>query len=344
MKRLNLDPFKAQLGPRLQLFRSGLQQRVDRLPPLPGGVRLWVSLLSFGFLLAALVANGPQLLQQRLDLQGWLWLLLGVGVSLLSLVINGAAWAVVLRQLGLQPRWAALIAAYLSTNLRKHLPGGIWHLASRITVLCGAAAPLRQPASPAQALLAVVLDPLLAAIAALALVSFGGWQRGWGLLCLAPLLLLRPQWLHPLLMKLERRKAVELGLDQDAVEVPAFAMAPWPSLLALAVFVLVRFGGFLCCLMAFDLQRSLDWGGWLAGFATAWVAGLVVPGAPGGLGVFEAALLMRLGFAIPAGPLLAVAISYRVMVSVADLLAACTARIDQGGPLPFSLSLPLRRG
>jgi hypothetical protein len=60
--------------------------------------------------------------------------------------------------------------------------------------------------------------------------------------------------------------------------------------------------------------------------------------------VFEAVLLMRLGYAIPAGPLLAVAISYRVMVSVADLLAACTARIDQGEPVPFSLSLPLRRG
>lgn len=308
---------------------------LPELPALPGGLRLWVSLLSFGFLLAALVGNGSQLLQQRLDPQGWLWLLLGVGVSLLSLVVNGAAWGVVLRQLGLAPRWPELIAAYLATNLRKHLPGGVWHLASRVQLLRSAEAPLASPAGSVQALVAVLLDPLLAAIAALALVVFGGWQGGLGLLGLLPLLLLRPRWLRPLLLRLERRKAAELGLDPDGLEPPALAKAPWPSLLALLAFVLVRFAGFACCLLAFDQAQNLDWGGWLAGFAIAWVAGLVVPGAPGGLGVFEAVLLLRLSFAIPAAPLLAVAISYRVMVSLADLLAAFTARLDQGQPLPL---------
>ncbi|MEB3185664.1 MAG: lysylphosphatidylglycerol synthase domain-containing protein [Cyanobacteriota bacterium] len=309
-----------------------LQRHLEALPPLPGGLRLWVSLLSFGFLLAALVGHGAQLLQQRLDLQGWLWLLLAVGVSLLSLVVNGAAWGVVLRQLGLTPRWPELIGAYLRTNLRKHLPGGVWHLASRVQLLRSPEAPLAAPAAAHQALLAVLLDPLLAAIAALALVVFGGWQGGWGLLCLAPLLLLRPRWLRPLLLRLERRRAAQLGLEADALDPPALATAPWPSLLALLAFVLVRFGGFACCLLAFDQARNLDWGGWLAGFATAWVAGLVVPAAPGGLGVFEAVLLLRLGFAIPTGPLLAVAISYRVVVSLADLLAGLTARLDQAEP------------
>jgi uncharacterized membrane protein YbhN (UPF0104 family) len=54
----------------------------------------------------------------------------------------------------------------------------------------------------------------------------------------------------------------------------------------------------------------------------------VVPGAPGGLGVFESVLLLRLGFAIPEAPLLAIAISYRLVVTIADLLAALTARLD----------------
>ena len=44
------------------------------LTSIPGGVRLWASLLSFGFLFAALLANAPQLLALRLDAQGWLWL------------------------------------------------------------------------------------------------------------------------------------------------------------------------------------------------------------------------------------------------------------------------------
>ena len=93
--------------------------------------------------------------------------------------------------------------------------------------------------------------------------------------------------------------------------------------------MLLRFAGFACCVLAFDLQNSLDWPSWLAGFALAWTAGLVVPGAPGGLGVFEAVLLLRLGVALPEPPLLAVALSYRLVVTLADLLAAGVVALDQ---------------
>ena len=54
-----------------------------------------------------------------------------------------------------------------------------------------------------------------------------------------------------------------------------------------------------------------------------------MPGAPGGLGVFEAVLVLRLGAQVPEPPLLAVALSYRVLVTVADLLGALTARLDE---------------
>ncbi len=301
-----------------------------RLPPLPGGLKLWISLLSFGFLLAALVSHGRQLLQLSLDGQGWLWLLLGVGVSLLSLAANGLALGVVLRWLGQRPRWPELVGAYLDTNLRKYLPGGIWHLTARVQLLRSAEAPLATPASAGLALLAVLLDPLVAAVAALVLVAAGGWQNGLALLCWLPLVLLWPRWLNPVLSRLERRRASELGIDHGAAEgAPPIRAYPWPPLLVQLVFVLLRFAGFACCVQAFDLSYSLGWGGWLAGFAVAWTAGLVVPGAPGGLGVFEAVLLLRLGFAIPEAPLLAIAISYRLVVTLADLLAALTARLDR---------------
>jgi len=302
---------------------------LPRLPQLPGGLKLWISLLSFGFLLAALLGHGRQLLQLSLDGQGWLWLLLGVGVSLLSLVANGLAFGVVLRWLGLRPRWTSLVRAYLDTNLRKFLPGGIWHLASRVQLLRSPEAPLAEPTSAALALAAVLLDPLVAAVAALLLVAAGGWQGGLGLIGLLPLALLWPRWLNPVLARLERRKVAQLGVADQAVEPPTLRSFPWQPLLLQLLFVLLRFGGFACCVQAFDLSYNLDWGGWLAGFALAWTAGLVVPGAPGGLGVFEAALLLRLGFAIPEAPLLAIAISYRLVVTLADLLAALTARLDR---------------
>ncbi len=94
--------------------------------------------------------------------------------------------------------------------------------------------------------------------------------------------------------------------------------------------MLLRFGGFAACVLAFDQQLSLPWAGWLLGFALAWTAGLVVPGAPGGLGVFEAVLLLQLGGQVAEAPLLAVALSYRLVATAADLLAALTARLDAG--------------
>ena len=109
------------MGPlqeRLAALRSPLQSRLAALwpalrrawsrlprPNLPGGARLWVSLASAGFLLAALAGNVQQLLQLSLDGQGWLWLLLGVGVAGVSLLVNGWAWVVVMRWRGLMPRW-----------------------------------------------------------------------------------------------------------------------------------------------------------------------------------------------------------------------------------------------
>lgn len=336
-------------------------------PPIrpPGGARLWVSLASAGFLLAALLGNARQLLQLSLDPQGWSWLTLGVGLSLLSLLLNGLAWGAVLRWLGHRPRWASVVVLFLRSNLRKYLPGGIWHLWSRVRALraepsqgAGTEAsglsgpPLAVCLDTPAALVAVLLDPLLMAVGALVLVPLGGWQAGLGLLCPLALLLLLPRWLNPLMERLEAQRATQLAqrgllgpearaqseagaeagadagadrLSPGSLHLPGY---PWPPLLAELVFVLCRFAGFACCVQAFDLSFSLGWGGWLAGFCIAWTAGLVVPGAPGGLGVFEAVLILRLAFAVPEAPLLAVAISYRLITALADLLAVAAVQAD----------------
>jgi uncharacterized membrane protein YbhN (UPF0104 family) len=326
------------LGRLLRGVRRVNWPRGLKLPPLPGGISLWITLLSLGFLLAALFGHGRAMLQLSLDPQGWSWLVLGVGVSLLSLLANGLGLGVVLRWLGLRPRWLELIQLYLATNLRKYLPGGIWHLSARVQCLRSAEGGLHMPAPLGLALVAVLLDPLVAAVAALSLTTLARWQGGLALLGLLPLLLLWPRWLTPLLRRLEWRQAQRLQLDgelaaQGTAPLPpalgsALAGYPLVPLLTQLAFVLLRFGGFACCVLAFDLQATLSWPAWLAGFALAWTAGLLVPGAPGGLGVFEATLLLRLGSAIPEAPLLAIALSYRLVVTLADLLAAGLVQLD----------------
>ena len=362
-----------------RLVAARLERLGALVAALPGGTSLWVGLASAGFLLAALVANGRQLQQLSLDGQGWAWLLLGLGLALLSLVVNGLAWSLGLAWLGHRPRWLPAVLLFLRSNLRKYLPGGVWHLMQRLAVLrqgdpgpgiAAAESPVAAPLDLRQGLVAVLLDPVLMAVAALALVACGGWQGGLAALGLAPLLLLRPRWFRPLLLRLERRRQGQLqrqglladeasagwadnALDAGAADGPG---APSANLLASGLpdrslglgapgatlktyplvplagelaFVLVRFSGFACCVLAFDVAPLLPWNQWLGGFALAWTLGLVVPGAPGGLGVFEAALLLRLGGLVPEAPLLAIALSYRLVTSLADLLGAATAELDQ---------------
>ena len=107
---------------RLEGAITALRGRLQRLPSLPGGLRPWITLASLGFVMAALIGNARPLLQLGVDRQGWLWLLIGVGLSLLSTVVNGLAWTSLLRWLGLAPRWEASVAHFMVTNLRKFLP------------------------------------------------------------------------------------------------------------------------------------------------------------------------------------------------------------------------------
>ena len=54
-----------------------------------------------------------------------------------------------------------------------------------------------------------------------------------------------------------------------------------------------------------------------------------VPGAPGGLGVFELVLLARLRGAVPTAELLAVLVSYRLVSVMAEGLAAGSTLLDE---------------
>ena len=219
---------------------------------------------------------------------------------------------------------------YLSSNLLKYLPGGVWHFLQRVRIL-------GPSIGTGPALVSVLLEPMLMAVAALLWVPFGGWQSGLAVLAPLPALLLLPRWREPLLCRLERSRLRQLNRsDPDLSSLPPLEQLgsgredfPWAPLTAELVFIASRFSGFWCCLQVFGLDPALPVGSWMAAFALAWATGLVVPAAPGGLGVFEAVLLLRLGPSVPEAALLAVALSYRLVVTLADLLAAAGVKMDR---------------
>jgi hypothetical protein len=286
--------------------------------------KLWITLASLAFIGVALHQQGAQLRELSLTTAGWWWLLLGFGLTWLSILINGSAWRMVVNWLGHKPDGIAMVPLFVRSNLLKYLPGGIWHFVERVRQL-------RPAIGGGPALAGVILDPLLIVAASLLPLLCGGWQNGALLIAPLPALLLLPRWREPILRRLERSKAIQLqsaGTGALAVEGSGRGGYPWLPFAVELGFVLCRFAGFFCCVKAFGLTAPVVWT-WLASFGLAYAVGLIVPGAPGGLGVFEATLLLRLDGAVAEAPLLAVVLSFRVISTLADVAAAGALSVDR---------------
>tara|TARA_B100000965_G_scaffold115771_2_gene95552 strand:- start:1909 stop:2229 length:321 start_codon:yes stop_codon:yes gene_type:complete len=88
------------------------------------------------------------------------------------------------------------------------------------------------------------------------------------------------------------------------------------------LFILFRFFGFLSCMSAFSIGSVISQRQLISSFSLAWITGLVVPAAPGGLGVFESIILFSLGSQLPEAPLLASLLCYRLVSTSSDILAS----------------------
>ncbi len=301
-------------------------QRIALFKPwvsFPGGIRLWVTLVSFTFILLSITNNSDKLVQVSLNQLALKWLAIGILFSILSMWINAYAWQTLIFWLGNKPIRTSYITLYLRTNLFKYLPGGIWHFVARIREL-------NISLGSKNALTAVFLEPILMSIAALIFVSLGGWQSGISFICFIPCLLLLPKLREPLLRKIENIKFKQIkkadpniNLSKPCLLDPVSSKYPWTPLFVEMLFFAFRFGGFWCCLNAFSLGSTIPIGSWCSAFALAWTVGLVVPGAPGGVGVFESIFLIRLTEFpfIPKASLLAVLLCYRVVAIISDVMA-----------------------
>mgnify|MGYP006236519069 FL=1 len=120
----------------------------------PGGLKLWITLITLGFVGWALAGHAVGLRALSITSEGWWWLVLALGLSWLSLVVNAGAWQVLVRWLGHGSGSTPLVSLYLSSNLLKYLPGGVWHFLQRVRAL-------GPSIGTGPALVSVLLEPCL---------------------------------------------------------------------------------------------------------------------------------------------------------------------------------------
>ena len=108
--------------------------------------------------------------------------------------------------------------------------------------------------------------------------------------------------------------------DQFEEKINIISFFPTRALLLEIGFVLSKFIGFYFCLSTFYPSNTLDMIFLLVIFSLSWSLGLVVPTAPGGVGVFEVCLLFLVGRNIPQNEILVSLIYFRLISTSADLL------------------------
>ncbi|MEM6501512.1 MAG: YbhN family protein [Cyanobacteria bacterium P01_C01_bin.89] len=264
----------------------------------------------------------------------WIWLGGALIVTSLAHLWSGWVWRWILREFGQPAPLIPVMQVYLKTNIAKYLPGNVWHFYGRIR------AAHQWGMSWAGAAATVVLEPLLMAAAALILGTVAAPQGNWwiqGAIAAAVLIGVHPKFLNPLLKKLGRSK-LKSSTPTETEEAPVPAqlttagMKRYPALpfLGEGGFLLLRGAGFLCVVAAFDSNALIHWPQLLSGFGLAWLVGLVVPGAPGGVGVFEATALGLLGKLVAPGALLAGVACYRLVSVIAEAGLATIAYIPLG--------------
>ncbi len=279
------------------------------------------------FLLQTLYQHWSEVSQIRLRPQAGVWLLAALAVTLLAHTWSGWVWGWILREFNQPVSQAWATRVFLKTNIAKYLPGNIWHFYGRIRE--GQKAELSGVAVTAS----VLLEPLLMAAASLPVVLFAvGESRGWlgGLALVAVCLGIHPRLLNPVLERVAQMKLKGKSLPKDdstdstADESPPppkeFRIRRYPlrPLLGEFLFVGLRTSGFLLVWLAIAPISPSDLPLLFGGFSFAWLLGLVVPGAPGGVGVLEATAVSVLGTRFPMGTVLAAVTVYRLMSVLAE--------------------------
>ena len=250
----------------------------------------------------------------------------GINLSLsflfcvLSIYMNACAWKYIVKWLGKEFKSNNLVSFYVLTNILKYVPGGMWHFFEWFNFI-------KKISNPQIALYSTLIEPYFMLSGSFLLASMGLIFSPFYFFLIFPLLFLNRKFIF-LILKILRSLKGKLfevlrlpnskGQFEERINIISFF--PSKALFLEIGFVLSKFIGFYICLNTFYTSNTLNIIFLLVIFSLSWSIGLVVPAAPGGVGVFEACLLLFVGKSIPENIILISLVYFRVISTSADLL------------------------
>ena len=250
----------------------------------------------------------------------------GINLSLsflfcvLSIYLNAYAWKYIVKWFGKEFKSNNLISFYVLTNILKYVPGGIWHFVERFNFI-------KKISNPQIALYSTLIEPYFMLSGSFLLASLGLIFSPIYFFLIFPLVFLNRKLIYLVLKRIGSLKGKVFEVlrlpnskDQFEERINIVSFLPIRALILEIGFVLSKFIGFYICLNTFYTSNTLNSIFLLVIFSLSWSLGLVVPTAPGGVGVFEACLLFFVGKSIPQNIILICLIYFRVISTSADLL------------------------
>ena len=246
-------------------------------------------------------------------------LLISFIFCVLSIYLNAYAWKYIVKWFGEEFNNNNLVSFYVLTNVLKYVPGGIWHFVERFNFI-------KRISNPQIALYSTLIEPYFMLSGSFLLASLGVIFSPLYFFLILPLLFLNRKLIYLVLKKLGSLKGkvfevLRLANSKDQFgRINIISFFPLRALFLEIGFVLSKFIGFYICLNTFYTNNNINIIYLLAVFSFSWSIGLVVPTAPGGVGVFEAFLLFFVGRNIPQNVILVSLIYFRIISTSADLL------------------------
>ena len=250
----------------------------------------------------------------------------GINLSLsflfcvLSIYLNAYAWKYIVKWFGIDFKSNNLVSFYVLTNILKYVPGGVWHFVERFNFI-------KKISNPQIALYSTLIEPYFMLSGSFLLASMGLIFSPFYIFLIVPLAFLNRKFIFLILKRLGALKGkvfevlkLKNSKDQFEERINIISFFPTRALFLEIGFVLSKFIGFYICLNTFYASNSLNIIFLLVIFSLSWSLGLVVPAAPGGVGVFEACLLLFVGKSIPENIIIMSLVYFRVISTSADLL------------------------
>ncbi|MAN49330.1 MAG: hypothetical protein CMD04_00715 [Flavobacteriales bacterium] len=246
-------------------------------------------------------------------------ILLSFIFCILSIYLNAYAWKNIVRWFGIKKIKNNLVSFYVLTNVLKYVPGGIWHFVERFNFI-------NDISNPELALYSTIVEPYFMLCASFLLSSIGVIFSPFYLLLTIPLIFLNRKLIYVVLKRLEflKRKALNSlkyanSKYQLEERINLNSFFPTRAFIYEIGFILSKFVGFLICFLTVNSDRNTDYLFLFVIFCLSWTFGLIVPGAPGGVGVFEASFLLFVGKNISQNTIFTSLVYFRLISTSADL-------------------------